>query len=419
MRTFLSMVSLFLGVLAVVVVQAGAEVAENAAVADIELINGKDGNLRLNLPGDEKSIPIVLSTLKGRADAVATVTTSAVIGEPGVTPLNPGGGSFDESGWDGGGQGYSMICNATGCYGVPEEERGEKAPPAGQAIRVSLNAMTGDIRPFRPFRLRSGRWLDFGSEPSLAPSIVLNEAAAKGFSRYRIPAEMRVPGGSANMTPRVVGVVDDAGNQPAAYIRTDELLNWLPETELANPNLGIGMEVMLTSDAAAVERALRTRLTGAGIRGEQMNTERIQARRQIETELAIMRWVFLGMAAMVLLIGVAGILNVGLATVGERIEEFALRRAVGTSRSLLAAIVLAETLLTGFFTAAIAIGAAAGAMSVGVKLLAASHPSIADITFPWQAGFAGIIAGLVAGLLGGLIPAIRAARIPIATVMRA
>ena len=77
-----------------------------------------------------------------------------------------------------------------------------------------------------------------------------------------------------------------------------------------------------------------------------------------------MRWVFLGLAALVLLIGVAGILNVGLATVGERVEEFALRRAVGTSRTLLAGIVLAETLLTGLLTAAAAIGVAAAAVPI-------------------------------------------------------
>lgn len=132
-----------------------------------------------------------------------------------------------------------------------------------------------------------------------------------------------------------------------------------------------------------------------------------------------MRWIFLGMAGLVLLIGVAGILNVGLATVGERIEEFALRRAVGTPRSLLAGIVLAETLLTGLLTAAAAIGVGA----VGLKLLSAvlggREPFLQNVAFPWQAGVAGVVAGLIAGVLGGFVPAVRAARIPIATVMRA
>jgi putative ABC transport system permease protein len=125
------------------------------------------------------------------------------------------------------------------------------------------------------------------------------------------------------------------------------------------------------------------------------------------------------MAGLVLLIGVAGILNVGLATVGERVEEFALRRAVGTPRSLLAGIVLAETMLTGLFTAGAAIGASAVALRIVARLLASHTSYLTHLAFPWQAGVAGIIAGLVAGLLGGLIPAIRAARIPIATVMRA
>ena len=129
--------------------------------------------------------------------------------------------------------------------------------------------------------------------------------------------------------------------------------------------------------------------------------------------------IFLGMAGLVLLIGVAGILNVGLATVGERIEEFALRRALGTPRLLLAGIVLAETLLTGILTAAAAIISGIAGLEFLSVMYGDSEPFLRDVTFPWQAGVAGVIAGLVAGLLGGLIPAARAARIPIATVMRA
>ena len=43
LRTLLSMVSLFLGVLAVVVVQTGASLAERALLADYELTSGVDG----------------------------------------------------------------------------------------------------------------------------------------------------------------------------------------------------------------------------------------------------------------------------------------------------------------------------------------------------------------------------------------
>jgi len=176
---------------------------------------------------------------------------------------------------------------------------------------------------------------------------------------------------------------------------------------------------MLTTAGTDTERILRARLAAVGVPGSQLAAETINSRKNLSGELALMRWVFLGMAGLVLLIGVAGILNVGLATVGERVEEFALRRAVGTPRVLLAGIVLAETLLTGLFTAAAAIGVAAAALELGLDAFAPAQPVLQDLAFPWQAAVAGVVAGLVAGLLGGLIPAIRAARIPIATVMRA
>lgn len=337
-----------------------------------------------------------------------------------MTPVNEGGMPFDQIG---GGRNYGggrpMVCDQSGCR--PVDGNNATPPPPGQAIEVQLVALSGDIRQFRPFRPESGEWLNFTSEPALAPRLVLNKEAAKGFNRYRVPAQMRVQGGKADSTPQIIGVIDD-GNawQPTAYLRIDELLNWMPANALSSGgNRGGGLQIMMSPATQDLEHTLRARLTASGANANEIYVHRVNSREQVESQLRLMRLIFLGMAALVLLIGTAGILNVGLATVGERIEEFALRRAVGTPRMLLAGIVLAETLLTGLMTAAAAIGAGALGIQMGGSLFAGRYPSLQDIAFPWQAGVAGVIAGLVAGLLGGLIPAIRAARIPIATVMRA
>jgi putative ABC transport system permease protein len=410
LRTLLSMVSLFLGVLAVVVVQAGAAIAERAMLADLELVEGVEGTRQMYVIPHQGASGVVLDTTRGRSDAVALLSTSVVIGEPGVRPINAGGIPFEYV--------DEAAADAAACY--PGSPCGEGAPgrvtPPGQAIELRLTAMTGDVRAFRPFRPRSGRWLTFGSIPALSPRIVLNEEAAKGFARYKVPAEMHIAGATANITPQLVGVVDDGSGEPNAYVRLDELTTWLPIRD-GSPEGGGGPDVqVLMGPATAVEQVLTAKLRGIG-GGAHVHS--VQSRKDMQKELGLIRLVFLAMAGLVLLIGVAGILNVGLATVGERVEEFALRRAVGTSRSLLAGIVLAETLLTGLLTAAAAIGTGAAALKVVTVVAGDSEPFLQGLQFPWQAGVAGIIAGLVAGLLGGLIPAVRAARIPIATVMRA
>ena len=403
LRTLLSMVSLFLGVLAVVVVQAGAGIAERALLADMELTSGIDGTKVADMPPEPRAADIVLTTVRGRPDATALLTVSAIVGEPGVRPVNEGASPFDES-W-----GPSQVCHADGTC---EEAQGG---PPGQAVELRLTALTADVRQFRPLRPRSGEWLDFTTMPAMAPRLVVNEEAAKGLTRHRVPAEMRIGGASAHVTPQIVGVVDDGGYQPRAYVRLDELTTWLPTANLADPTTGAEMQVLMTG-STPVEQVLTSRLRGIGA---EAYVSTVDSRERQEKELRLLRMVFLAMASLVLLIGVAGILNVGLATVGERIEEFALRRAVGTPRSLLAGIVLAETLLTGLLTAAAAIGVSVAGLKALSVLLGDAEPFLRDVQFPWDAGLAGVIAGLVAGLLGGFVPAVRAARIPIATVMRA
>ncbi|MFI5844003.1 ABC transporter permease [Catenuloplanes sp. NPDC051500] len=399
LRTLLSMVSLFLGILAVVAVQAGASIAERALLADIELTAGYDGTRIAEIYGGPAgTVDLVLNTVTGRSDAVALVQVQATIGEAGVSPIQTGpDGSYRDAITSG----PAEYCN---------QPPGGVCPPIGRAISLQLNALTGDVRSFRPYRHVSGEWLSFGTVPSMAPRIVLNKEAALGFGLYQVPAAMRIDGnvGGTSVTPQFVGVIDDGQGWPQAYVRMDELTAW-SSTENA------GIQVLLAGQTP-VEQVLMSKMQASG---SNFSTYEVQTREDLKEQISLMRLLFFGLSAFVLLIGVAGVLNVGLATVGERVEEFALRRAVGTPRALLAGIVLAETLLTGLLTAAAAIGFAAGALKVATTVMGSSDPFLADLQFPWEAAVAGIIAGLVAGILGGFVPAIRAARIPIATVMRA
>jgi putative ABC transport system permease protein len=407
LRTFLSMISLFLGVLGVVAAQAGQVIAHRALVASTELTMGVDGTQQIYVQSNHNTGELVMETVAGRDDAVALLATNAIIGEPDVRPINEGGAPLDGSGW-----GPTMNCDAQGNCVDPNEGK-----PTGQAIELRVVALTGDIRQFRPLQLKSGQWLDFGGAPSMAPRLVLNEAAAKGFTMYQVPAEMRFQGATANSTPRLTGVVDDGNPNPQAYVRSDELLNWMPVDVLTNPVFG-APEVLAAPTATDFVDTLRKKVGALGDQ-DTVYVNTISAADMMPGEIQMMRWVFLGVSILVLLIGSAGILNVGLATVGERIEEFALRRAVGTPRLLLAGIVLAETLLTGLLTALAAIGAGIAGLAAAGRLFGDRHPMLAGVTFPWEAGVAGVAAGLIAGVLGGLVPAARAARIPIATVMRA
>jgi FtsX-like permease family protein len=410
LRTFLSMISLFLGVLGVVAAQAGQVIAHRALVANSEMTRGVDGTQQIYLPPVEGSSEIVMSTVEGRDDAVALLSTNAIIGEPNVRPINEGGSPID----GGGGYGPMMECDQDGNCVDPNEGK-----PTGQAIELRVQALTGDVRRFRPLRLESGRWLSFGGAPLMAPQLVLNKEAAKAFGMYSVPAEMRFQGATAHSTPKIIGVVDDGVPAPQAYVRTDELLNWMPADALSNPNYG-SAEILAAPTATDFIEILKKKYAAiADRRMGEMYVETISAEDMMPNEIQLMRWVFLGVSILVLLIGSAGILNVGLATVGERIEEFALRRAVGTPRLLLAGIVLAETLLTGLLTAMAAIAAGIAGLEAASRLFGDREPMLQGVAFPWEAGVAGVIAGLIAGVLGGLVPAARAARIPIATVMRA
>jgi putative ABC transport system permease protein len=135
----------------------------------------------------------------------------------------------------------------------------------------------------------------------------------------------------------------------------------------------------------------------------------------LETERATRRTLdalTLGIAALALAVGAAGVLAVMLMSVRERSREIGLRRALGAKqRDIRLQFVLETTLLA---TA----GGAAGVLAGMVVAIAAAWLGPWNLVLSWRAAAAGLAACIGSGFLAGILPARRAARLEPAVALR-
>ncbi|MDV6013224.1 ABC transporter permease [Haloechinothrix sp. LS1_15] len=370
LRSALAVLSLFVGVLAITVVQASSTVAERAVVSQAERSSGHAPTYTASFsPGDVRTVA-ELETLTRGTDAVAVVTAQGALGDT-------------------------------------------RDVHDGAHLGLELMAMDGDIRTIRPFRVLAGEWLTFADQPTLAPRLVLNESAAELLTDREVHAELRIGEDGPAPTPRVLGVVDDGDGQPIAYTRLDEALRWSPALL---ERAGVTVTV---HDPGSRQRTTMAARIGAMELGGDVTFARTDTVEQQADSLALVRTLFTVLAGVAVVVGTLGILNIGLATVRERVDELALRRAVGAGRGHLAGIVLAEALLVGAVAAAAAILVSLLATGLATDLLYRGMPDGAGLAFPGAAVLLGTGVSLGAALLGAAVPAWQAARIPIARVMRA
>jgi putative ABC transport system permease protein len=114
---------------------------------------------------------------------------------------------------------------------------------------------------------------------------------------------------------------------------------------------------------------------------------------------------FTVMAAVGLLIGVAGIANTTLVSVLERVPEIGLRRALGAKRGQIATQFLLESLVLGAIGGTL--GAALGVIGVTAVAVGKGWAPIVPL---WVCVLAPL-AGAATGVLAGAFPAMRAARV--------
>lgn len=119
----------------------------------------------------------------------------------------------------------------------------------------------------------------------------------------------------------------------------------------------------------------------------------------------IFHWVMGSLAAISLLVGGIGIMNIMLANTTERKSEIGLRRALGAKRSDIVSLFVSESLLLCIFG-----GAAGVAVGFGLAQLIGSLAQWTVIYHTWSIPL-GIVVSAVVGLIFGTIPAFRAAQL--------
>jgi putative ABC transport system permease protein len=115
-------------------------------------------------------------------------------------------------------------------------------------------------------------------------------------------------------------------------------------------------------------------------------------------------------------------LNTMYSAVSARTQEIATLRAIGFGSAAIVASVLVEALLlagAGGIIGALAAWLLFNGRAVSTTQGSANAQLIFDITVTLQLAMVGLAASSIIGLIGGLFPAIRAARLPIATALRA
>jgi macrolide transport system ATP-binding/permease protein len=271
----------------------------------------------------------------------------------------------------------------------------------------------GDLQQVLDFHVEHGRFLDAADEAAGARVCVLGAACASALG-----AEV---GSSITVGDQVLTVVGVMGRKAYASSEISDIAIadrnrdvYLPyqtlrayyRKVLRESRLDV-IALRMASDEGLVERSqLARRIVGDLHRGAEdfAVSVPLEVLRQAQATREVFNLLIIVIAAISLLVGGIGIMNIMLATVTERTREIGIRRAVGASaRAVLAQFLVEASMLSALGGVIGLLGGVAGALAV-------------EAVFGFAVAFSPLIAVLavsisvVIGVVFGLFPAWKAAR---------
>jgi putative ABC transport system permease protein len=173
------------------------------------------------------------------------------------------------------------------------------------------------------------------------------------------------------------------------------------EVEVNRAVVRVSEGVDLHTVASAARRLAREKHRNADV----VVTIPYQLLKEHQQAERIFRWVMGSLAAISLLVGGIGIMNIMLANMAERRQEVGLRRALGATQGDIVRLFLSESAVICLLGGVLGVGLGVG-LAVLIGQLAQWTVALQPLSFPL-----GVLVSLATGILFGTFPALKAARL--------
>ena len=370
MRAALTMLGIIIGVMALVVLVSLVDSATNSITTEVSSLGSS--LLTVNV-SDDKGVPVKLEDLRRWVDE-----------EPSIAAVAP----------------YATAM-ATGKFGT-------------ESASFNVYGVTPDEYKIQTMQLTTGRFIASSDVNNNSRVCVIPEGTAKDLIGYTDCLGKEISLNGIKYT--VIGLLEDeeeslatilAGNMKTAYIPYTSLVRLSTNTDSTVSTFYIGAEDGYTLDQA--EKVMKEILLQRF--GEDEDAFSISSQNMIEEAMDrignFLNILLGGIAAISLIVGGIGIMNIMLVTVTERTREIGIRKAIGASR---------RTILVQFLIEAVVLcmmGCALGIfVSWGILQIISAITVSASISFHLNTRVVllSVLFCFLIGVIFGLYPANKAAK---------
>ena len=368
-RAFLTMLGIIIGVMALVIL---VSLVNGATGTVTDTISKMGSDLIAVRISDDKGKPITLDTLDDWMDT------------EGVGLIAPSG-----------------TATATGKYGSTN-------------AAFQVYGATPAYEQVNGLKLLLGRFLKASDVDNHTDVCVINEAAAEKLVGYTdcLNVEISLSGRKF----RVVGVLEDDEDSLTAVFGADSLVAYIPYTTLLRLSSTVSSTITSFSvsaaegsDMATAESAMRELLMDRFDDDEDAFT--LSSRNIMEDAMnnitSILTVLLGGIAAISLIVGGIGIMNIMLVTVTERTREIGIRKAIGAGRGAILLQFLLESVVLCMLGCAIGVFASWAVLQV-VSIVVSSLGMV--FSLEWNVVAIAIGFCFAIGVIFGLYPANKAAK---------